>query len=142
MSFESDLGGAHRCKSIDHSESVSSTRRDCEHFQGRVGHEASVRVSELTLSVNQYVFGILPGVDGQTTWVSLGCVFVKPIAEKHDMSGQVVVVQVTVGVFGRRLTDDNASVQTVKLLKSSVSVPEVGTRVTLPLISVIICKEF
>ena len=81
MAFESDLRGAHGRESVDHSESVSPARSDREHLQGRVGHEARVGVSELTLPVNQYVFGVLTSVDGQTTRVSLSGVFVQPIAE-------------------------------------------------------------
>lgn len=51
------------------------------------------------------------------------------------MGGQIVVVKVTVGILRRRLTDDDAAVNTVKFLETCVRVPEVSTSVTLPLIS-------
>lgn len=110
MAFESDLSRAHGRESVDHSESVTSAGRDGEHFQGRVGHEASVGISELTLAVNQHVLGILTSVDGKTTWVPLRGILVQPITKQHYVGSQVIIVEMTVGVLGRWLTYDDTAI--------------------------------
>lgn len=135
MSFDGNLGWAYRRKGVDHTESVPAARSDGEDFQRCVGHETGVGVTELSLAVDEHRFRILTGVDGETTWVSFGGILVEPIAYQHDMRGQIEVVQVRVGVTGRRLTDDDASVQTIQFLETGVSVPEVSTCITSPLVS-------
>lgn len=92
MSFECDLSWAHRRKSVDHSEPVSPSWSDRENFQGGVGHESSVGVSELSFAVDQNWFGVLSGIDGETAGVPLGGVFVEPVADEHNVGGQIVVV--------------------------------------------------
>lgn len=135
MSFDGDLGWANGGKGVDHAETVTAAWGDGEDFQRGVGHETGVGVTELSLAVDEQRFGILTGVDGETTWVPFGGIFVEPIAYQHDVRGQIEVVQVRVGVTGRGLADDDASVETIQLLETGVSVPEVSTCVTGPLVS-------
>lgn len=135
VSFDGDLGGANRSKRVDHTEPVATAGRDGEDLQRGVGHEAGVGIAELALAVDEQRFGILAGVDGQTTRVTFGGVLVEPIADEHDVRGQIEVVQVGVGIARWGLADDDAAVQTVQLLETGVGVPEVGAGVTGPLIS-------
>lgn len=135
MALDGDLGGTDRGEGVDHSESVATTRRDREDLQRSVGHKSGVGVSELALAVNEERLGILASVYSQSTWISFGGIFVQPITDHHDVGGQIKVIQVAVGISGRRLTDNNTAVHTVHLLKTCVSVPEMGSRITCPLIS-------
>lgn len=136
VAFNRDLSRTHWSESVDHSESVSPSWGDGKHFQRCVCHETGVGVSELSFAVDQNRFGVLTGVDRQTAWEPLGGIFVEPVTNQHYMSGQVIIIQVAVGVFRRWLTDDDAAVQAVELLQTCVCVPEVCTSVTLPLVSV------
>lgn len=115
---------------------ISPSRRNSEHFQRCIRHETRVGVPELTLSVDQHALGVLSDVDSQPSWKPFRGVLVHPVAEHHHVSGEIVVVQMTVGVFGRRLSDDYAAVEAVHLLQTGVGVPEVSTGVSgHPLIS-------
>lgn len=115
---------------------VSPARRDGEDLQWRVGHEAGVGVSELALPVDEHALWILTDVYGQPTRESLGGIFVHPIAEKHHVRGEIVVVEMAVGVSGRRLSDHDAAVEAVHFLQACVSVPKVGAGISCdPLIS-------
>lgn len=116
MAFDGQLGGADGGEGVDHTESVPATGCDSEDLEGSVGHETGVGIAELSLSVDQQRFGILASVDGQTAGISLSGVLVEPITDQHDVRGQVKVVQVTVGISGRRLADDNTAVEAVHLL--------------------------
>jgi hypothetical protein len=129
VSLDGELRGTHRSERVDHPEPVSSSWSHGEDFQRCVGHESGVGVSELSFAVDEQAFGVLTGVDGQSSWESLGGVFVHPVAEQHHVRGQVVVVQVAVGVLRWGLADHDAAVQTVHLLEAGVSVPEVGSGV-------------
>lgn len=51
------------------------------------------------------------------------------------MCGQIVVVQMAVRVLGRRLADYDTAINTVEFLETSMSVPEVSTSITFPLVS-------
>lgn len=134
MGFDSDLRGAHGCERVNHSEPVSSAGGDSEYFQWSVCHESCVGVSELSLSVDENRFGVLARVDGQSSWVPLSGVLVQPIADEHDVGSKIVVVKVAVGVLRWWLSDHDAAIETIKFLQTSVSVPEVGSCVSLPLI--------
>lgn len=136
VSFNGHLSRAHRREGIDHSEPVSSAGRDREYFQRRISHKASVRISKLTLSIDKHWLGILSSIHCQTTGVSLSSILVEPITDQHHVRCQIIVVQVTVGVLGRRLADNDAAVQAVKFLETGVRVPKVSAGVTLPLIPV------
>lgn len=138
VSFNGDLGWANRGKGVDHTESITAARGDGKDFERSVGHETGVGVTELSLAVDEQRFGILTGVDGETTWVPFGGIFMEPIAYQHNVRGQIEVVQMGVGVTGRRLADDDAAVQTIQLLETGVSVPEVSTCITSPLVSEIV----
>ena len=110
------LRWTHRSKRVDHPEPVSLSRCDRENFQRSVRLESSIGISELSFSIDQQAFGILSGVNSQSSRESLNGIFVHPVAQKHDVCGQIKIVEVTVGVPGRRLSDGNAAVQTVHFL--------------------------
>lgn len=135
MALDGQLGWAHGGEGVDDTEPVATSRRHREDLEGRVGHEAGVGVPELALSVDQQRLGVLASVHGQSAGVSLGGVFVQPVADQHDVGGQIEVVQVTVGVPGRRLPDDDTPVETVHLLETRVRVPEVSSCVSCPLVT-------
>lgn len=135
MSFEGDLRGADGAEGVDQSESVSSAGGNGVDLQRSVGHEAGVGVPELSLSVEENILGVLTGVDGEPAGVSFSSVFVHPIAKEHDVGGQIEIVEMAVGVLGRRLTNDNATEETIQFLQTSMGVPEVSTCVSSPLIS-------
>lgn len=135
MSLDSQLGGTDGGERVDHAESVTAARRHGEDLQWGVGHESSVGVAELALAVNEQRFGILASVDGQSSRVPLGGVLVEPVTDQHDVRRQIEVVQVAVGIPGRGLTHDDTAVETVHLLETRVSVPEVSTGVSCPLVS-------
>lgn len=136
VSFDGQLRWANRSKRIDHPEPIPPPRRNSEHFQRCVGHESGVGVPELSLSVDEQALRVLARVHGQPSRETLRSVFVHPVTEEHHVGGQVVVVEVAVRVFGRRLADDDAAVETAHLLKTRVGVPEVGACVTsYPLVS-------
>lgn len=136
VSLNSELSRTYGGKGVDHSEPVSPARGHGEDFQRCVGHEAGVGIPELTLAVDQQTLGVLAGVHGQSSGEPFGGILVHPVAEEHHVGGEIEVVQVAVGVFGRWLTDGDAAVQTVHLLQAGVGVPEVGSCVSCyPLIS-------
>jgi hypothetical protein len=45
----------------------------------------------------------------------------QPVADEYDMSCQIKIVQVAVGVLGRSLANHNAPVQPVQLLQTCVN---------------------
>lgn len=71
---------------------------------------------ELSLAVDEDGLGVLPGVRGETARKALHGVLVHPVGQQHDVRRQVEVVQVTVRVLARRLSDNDAAVDTVQLL--------------------------
>lgn len=99
VTFNGNLSWADRGESVDHSEAVAFARCHCEDLQWRVGHESGVWITELPFAVDQHRLGILTCVDCQTAWVSLASIFVHPIRQQHDVSRQIKVIQVRVGVF-------------------------------------------
>lgn len=107
LTFDGDLSGAHRGESVDHAEPVASAGCHREDLQRSVGHEAGVGVAELAFAVDEHRLGVLTGVDGQSSRVSLGGVFVHPIGQQHDVRCQVEVVQVRIWVARWWLTNDN-----------------------------------
>lgn len=107
LTFDGDLSGTDGRESVDHAESVASAGCHREDLQRRVGHEAGVRVAELAFAVDEHGLGVLAGVDGQSSWVSFGGVFVHPIGQQHDVRCQVEVVQVRIWVARWWLTNDN-----------------------------------
>ena len=137
MSLDRNLGRADGSERVDHAEPIAAPRRNGEDLQRRVGHEAGVRVTELALAVDQQRFGILTGVHRQTARVTLSGVLVQPVTHQHDVRGQIEVVQVRVRVARRRLPNDDATVQTVQLLQTGMGVPEVCSRISSPLVTVL-----
>lgn len=136
VSFYRQLSGTDGREGVDHPEPVPPARSDREDLQGRVGHEAGVGVPELPFAVDEAALRVLAGVDGEPSWETFWCILVHPVAEEHDVRGQVVVVEVAVGVSRRGLADHDAAVQTVHLLEAGVGVPEVSAGVSgNPLIS-------
>lgn len=135
VSFDGHLSRTDGSKCIDQPEAIPTTRSDCEDLQRSVGHEAGVRITELASAVDQHRFGILAGVDGQSTGITFGGVLVQPVANQHDVGGQIKVVQMRVGIAGWWLANDHAAVETVDLLQTGVRVPEVGASVAGPLVS-------
>lgn len=136
MAFNCNLSRAHGRESVDHAESVASAGCHCEDFQRSVGHEAGVRVAELTFAVDEHGFRILAGVDSQTPRISLGGVFVQPIRQQHDVSRQIEVIEMRIWVTRWRLSHDDRTMQAIEFLQTCVSVPEVSSSVASPLISV------
>lgn len=59
VSLDGQLSWADAGETVDHSEPVSAAWGDGEHFQWGVSHETSVRISELSFTVDQHAFGIL-----------------------------------------------------------------------------------
>lgn len=98
VSLDRHLGGTDGGEGVDHAEAVATSRGDCEDLEGSVGHEASVGIPELSLAVDQHGLGILASVDRQATRITLGRILVQPIADEHDVCGQIKVVQMRVGV--------------------------------------------
>lgn len=99
MTFDCDLCGTHGRESVDHSESVASTRGHREDLQRCICHETGVWITELTFAVDQHRLRILTCVYSQTTGVSFSGIFMQPIGQKHDMRCQVKVIQVGIRVF-------------------------------------------
>lgn len=136
VSLNGQLSWTYGSKRVDHSESVSLSWGHGKYFQRCVGHETGVGISELTLAVDQQTLGVLASVDGQPSWESFGGIFVHPVAEQHHVGGEIVIVEMAVGVLGGWLTDGDAAVETVHFLQASVGVPEVGSSVSCyPLVS-------
>lgn len=135
VALDGHLSRAHRGEGVDHAESIATTGRNGKYLKRRVSHEASVRITELSLAVNQHGLGILAGVDSQTARITLCSILVQPIADEHYVCGQVEVVQMRVGIPRWWLSHNDAAVQTVQLLQAGVSVPEVGARIARPLIT-------
>lgn len=135
VSLDGDLGRADGSERVDHTEPVATAWRDGEDLERCVGHEARVRIPELALAVDEQRFRILTGVDGQSTRVPFGRILVQPIADQHDVRGQIEVVQMRVRIARWWLTDDDATVQTVQLLQTGMGMPEVCSCITGPLIT-------
>lgn len=74
--------------------------------------------SELSFSIDQQRVRVLASVGSQTARESLHSILMHPIRQQHDVGGQIVVVQMGVRILGGRLTDDDATVDTVHLLKT------------------------
>lgn len=64
VALDRHLCGTYRCECIDQTEPVPTSRRYRKDLQRCVGHEAGVRVTELTAPIDQHRFGILASVDG------------------------------------------------------------------------------
>lgn len=58
-----------------------------------------------------------------------------PIRQQHDVRRQIEVVEMGIWVARRRLAHDNRAMYAVEFLQASVSVPEVSSRITGPLVS-------
>lgn len=116
MSFDGHLCRTHRRKRIDQSESIPATRRYGEYLERCIGHEASVRVTELTATIDEHRFGILAGVDGKTARITLSGVFVQPIADQHDVCRQIEVIQMRIGIAWWWLSHNHTTVQTIDFL--------------------------
>lgn len=136
VAFDRHLCRTHGRERIDQSETVPATRRNREYLQRGVGHETGVRIAELSASVDQHRFGVLAGVDGQSAGIAFGGVLVQPVTDQHNVRGQIEVVQMRVGITRRRLTHDDAAVQTIDFLQARVRMPEVRARIASPLVSV------
>lgn len=87
---------------------------------GRGGDDERVERAhrELSFAVDQQRLGVLSRVGGQSAGESLHRVLVKPVGQQHHVRGQIVIVQVAVGVLRRRLSHYETAVDTVDLLQS------------------------
>lgn len=79
MTFDRHLSWTHRRERIYQTESIAASWCDCEYFQRRVCHEASVWIAELTSAIDQHGLGVLTGVNSQSARISFGGVLVQPI---------------------------------------------------------------
>lgn len=139
VALDRHLCRAHRRKRIDQPESVPPARRNRENLQRRIRHEPSVLIAELSASINQHRFGILASVDRQPSRIAFGGVLVQPIADQHNVRGQIEIVQMRVRIARRRLPHDDAAVQAVDFLQPGVRVPKVRARIARPLVAVCVC---
>lgn len=92
MALDRHLSGTDRCERVNQTETVTATGRYGKDLQRCVCHKASIRVTELTSSVDQHRLGVLAGVHCQTARVSFSGIFVQPITDEHDVCRQIKVV--------------------------------------------------